>query len=440
MEIKRGNMKKILVRGPALSRSGYGEQTRFALRALRAHQDRFDIYLIPVGWGQTGWIYEDTEERRWIDSLVAKTFHHNQSNGQYDMSLQVTIPNEWEKLAPVNIGYTAGIETTRVSPVWIEKSALMDKIIVVSNHSKEVFEKTVYSITAEQQPRMMSVPPKDVQIAREVKCLTPVEAVNYSVRQITPKPIDLELDYDFNFLTMAQWSPRKNLENTIHWFMEEFANDEVGLIAKVSIRNNSILDNDHAYDGLHNIIQNYPERKCKLYMLHGDLTEEEMTGLYSNSKVKALINLSHGEGFGLPMFEAACNGLPVVAPNWSGQNDFLYAPEKDKKKPNKKAKMRPHFANVDYVLKPVQDSAVWDGVIEKDSMWCFSHKGSYRKAIRSIYSDHGFHIKRAAKLKKYIIENFTEEKQYKKFADFIVAQEEHEIGEWLNNLDVKEIA
>ena len=48
--------KKILVRGPALSMSGYGEQTRFALRALRAYEDLFDIYLIPVGWGKTGWI------------------------------------------------------------------------------------------------------------------------------------------------------------------------------------------------------------------------------------------------------------------------------------------------------------------------------------------------------------------------------------------------
>ena len=59
------------------------------------------------------------------------------------MSAQVTIPNEWEKLAPINIGVTAGIETTKVSPQWVEKSKLMDKIITISEHSKQVYENTL---------------------------------------------------------------------------------------------------------------------------------------------------------------------------------------------------------------------------------------------------------------------------------------------------------
>ena len=62
-------MRKIIVRGPALSRSGYGEQTRFALRSLRAYEDEFDIFLINTNWGRTGWDWEDTEERRWMDDI-----------------------------------------------------------------------------------------------------------------------------------------------------------------------------------------------------------------------------------------------------------------------------------------------------------------------------------------------------------------------------------
>ena len=31
----------------------------------------------------------------------------------------------------------------------------------------------------------------------------------------------------------------------------------------------------------------------------------------------------HGEGFGRPMLEASMVGLPVIAPGWSGQMDFL---------------------------------------------------------------------------------------------------------------------
>ena len=45
----------------------------------------------------------------------------------------------------------------------------------------------------------------------------------------------LELEYDFNFLTVAQMGPRKNIENTIRWFIDEFHDDEVGLIVKTNI-------------------------------------------------------------------------------------------------------------------------------------------------------------------------------------------------------------
>ena len=102
-----------------MSLSGYGEQCRFALRSLRAHTEHFDIYLANTGWGNTGFIIENDEERKWIDDTLKKTIEYTQSGGTFDMSLQVTIPNEWEQIAPVNIGYTAGIETTKVSPQWL---------------------------------------------------------------------------------------------------------------------------------------------------------------------------------------------------------------------------------------------------------------------------------------------------------------------------------
>ena len=137
-------IKKVLVRGPALTQSGYGEHTRFLLRALRGQPEQFDVYLIALNWGQTGWLSENTEERRWMDSLVMKTHQYVQSGGQFDMSIQVSIPNEWERLAPYNVGVTAGIETTKVAPIWLEKANQMDKVITISEHAKSVFENTSY--------------------------------------------------------------------------------------------------------------------------------------------------------------------------------------------------------------------------------------------------------------------------------------------------------
>ena len=87
-------MKKVIVRAPVLSRSGYGEHARFVLRALRKHEDVFDTYILNTNWGKTGWLWEDTEERRWFDNIIEKTQRYVNSGGRFDMSAQVTIPNE----------------------------------------------------------------------------------------------------------------------------------------------------------------------------------------------------------------------------------------------------------------------------------------------------------------------------------------------------------
>jgi len=133
---------KILLKGPLLTRSGYGEQTRFAYRALKSRPDLFDVYVQPLSWGNTSWLNEASEERDSIDKIVEKTIGFIQQGAQFDASLQCTIPNEWEPLAPVNIGYTAGIETTKSAHQWLPKGNMMDRAIIVVAHSKIVFENT----------------------------------------------------------------------------------------------------------------------------------------------------------------------------------------------------------------------------------------------------------------------------------------------------------
>jgi len=404
--------KKILVKGPALTRSGYGEQSRFALRALRKYEEFFDIYLEPLNWGRTGWLADDSEERMWMDTLVGKTIVHRQSGGQYDISLQITIPQEWEQLAPVNIGYTAGTETTKISGQWIEKANIMDKIITVSDHTKYAFENSIYDAVDRETGEKIT----------GFKCTTPLQTVNFATRNIEAEALDVDFDHDFNFLILAQWSPRKNIENTIRWFIEEFKDTEVGLVIKASAMNGSIMDSEVTRKKLKGLINDTKgKRKCKIYLLHGDLTDGQLTSLYQHPKIKSLINLAHGEGFGLPKFEAAKNELPVVAPAWSGHTDFLYAPQKDKK--TGKLKMKPHFAKVDYNLQPIQKEAIWEPVLIKDSMWCFPRRLSYQKTIRDVYINYGRHKKYARALKEYVADKFSPEKKYKEFAESVYGGE-----------------
>jgi glycosyltransferase involved in cell wall biosynthesis len=135
-----------------------------------------------------------------------------------------------------------------------------------------------------------------------------------------------------------------------------------------------------------------------------------MTWLYQHDKVKAMISLTHGEGFGLPLFEAAYNGLPIIAPFWSGQTDFLTAK-------NKKGKLRPMISKVDYTIQAVPEGAVWDGVLQKDSMWCYPSETSYKTKIREFYENPQILESQARKLKKTVLRDFAEEKMLAHFCE-----------------------
>ena len=414
--------KKIIVRAPALTRTGYGEHSRFVLRCLREIEDKVDIYLLPVPWGQSNWIWENTEERQWIDQIIKKTAVYQQSGEGFDLSIQVTIPNEWEALAQTNIGVTAGIETTKVSPQWIQKVNSMDKVITISEHSKQAFLKTEYEAL-------------DQRINQKVilKCNKDIEIVHYPVKEFDKVDLNLDLQTKFNFLTISQWGPRKNIGNTIVWFLEEFYdNPDVGLVVKTFMKGGSKIDRRMVKSHIKQLLRKYKDRKCKIYFLHGDLTDQEMHSLYRDDTIHALISLSHGEGFGLPLFEAAYSGLPVVTTDWSGHVDFLYKPVKDKKG---NIKNRAHFAKVDYDLQPVQKEAHWESVIQPDSMWAFAQQGSYKMKLREVVREYGRFKKQAKNLQKYILDNFTFEKQSKKFNDHIISQDEFEIADWLNDLE-----
>ena len=202
---------------------------------------------------------------------------------------------------------------------------------------------------------------------------------------------------------------RKNIPNTIKWFIEEFSDEEVGLIVKTNIAKNSLIDKRHTEQEIKKIInsrENNKDRKCKVYLLHGEMSDEEMHATYIHEKVKAFVSLTHGEGFGLPLFEAAYSGLPVIAPGWSGQVDFLMD-----------SSGAEHFYNVAFDIQPVQKEAEWKGVIESGSMWAYARESSAKEKMRECYNDIISGDKMAScEYALELHERFSKEKLY---ADFV---------------------
>jgi glycosyltransferase involved in cell wall biosynthesis len=379
--------KKVLIRGPILTASGYGEHARMVYRALKSEPDVFDIFIHPLPWGQTSWLWEDNQERRDVDELINKTQVYVQNGGQFDIAVLVTIPNEWERIAPLTIGVTAGIETSKVSAQWILKAnEVVDKIVVPSEFSAEIFKKTTYK--AQDQFG------KEI----ELKLERPIEVVGYPVKKFDSLPnLNLNLDYDFNFLCVAQAGPRKNLEKTIDYFYKTFKDKKVGLVLKISKANNCVRDKMFCMDMVKGFQSQYPDALCKIYLLHGFMTDAEIHALYVEPKIKCLLSLTHGEGFGLPLFEAAYSGLPIISHEWGGQTDFLFIEENGKKKS--------YFAKVEFDLKTIQSEAVWEGLLEKDSMWAYPKEFSVCTKMMEVYKDHGRFKGQAKKLKEYILSN-----------------------------------
>ena len=291
-----------------------------------------------------------------------------------------------------------------MSPEWIQKvNENVNKVIVVSQHSKTVFENTKYDVQN----------PQNGEVHKGWGVQVPIEVVNYPVRTVDPSPLDIDLVTDTNFLVVSQWGPRKNLDNTIKWFAEAFQDDEtVGLVVKTNTVADSIMDREFTAKRLENLLKSLDieNRKCKIYLLHGEISSAQLTWLYQHPSMQGLINIGHGEGFGLPLFEAAYNGLPLITVTWSGQMDFIC-------KPNKKGKRIPRVVKVDYDIKPIQKEAQAPAMLIEGSQWAWAKESSYKRALKETIGKQAHYKMEALSLKKHIIKNFQADDIYEQFIE-----------------------
>ena len=384
---------KVLLEAPILTKSGYGEHAKLVYSAI-SKNTHLDIFVDALNWGSCSWENASSDINKSIVKFKTYEIECKQKNEkqQYDLQIRVGIANEFEKKAPYSVLVTAGIETDRVSANWLMKTHQgIDKIIVPSEHAKSGFLQSAYEVVN-----------NNTNQKTELRCASPVEVVPYPVKKQLGPPLEIDFETEFNFLQISMMGPRKNIEQSITCFIEEFRdNDKVGLVLKTSFSKSSLIDREKTRSQLKSFVDSLGPKKCKIYLLHGNLTESEIHSLYTHPKIHAYFTTTHGEGYGLPLFEAAYSGLPIVATDWSGHLDFLTGTHKGKKK-----KL---FAKIDYELKKVQAHAVYGDLILKESRWAFPKNMSVKSQLAKVYRDYGMYKSWAKSLKSEILEKYKTE-------------------------------
>jgi len=314
----------VLVTAPVKTRSGYGNHSRDICTAL-IDSDKYDVLINNCRWGNTPLTALEKGNPH-HDKIAQKLLTNPQLPKQPDLHIHIVIPNEFQPVGKKNIGITAGIETTIPVPNWLDGANKMDKVIFTSNFTKECFTNAEF---------------EDPKTKRVVKFNKPSEVlfegfdtdVYKETKQISKEVEELfnSIDSNWNFLFVGHWlsgrlgEDRKDTGMMVKVFLETFKNQKnpPGLILKTSGADFSILDREDILKKISDIKKSVNGVLPPIYLIHGDFTDSQMNELYNHSKVKAHLTFTHGEGFGRPLLEATQSGKPVIAPDWSGQVDFL---------------------------------------------------------------------------------------------------------------------
>jgi hypothetical protein len=379
---------------PVLSQSGYGKHATDLVRSL-INLDMFDVKVLPIAWGNTP--MNSLKQGKDDDILSRLIQNPNQLGKQPEVAFIVTIPSEYPSYAfgMYNIGVTAGIETTVCNPSWIEGCNVVNLNIVPSNHSKTVFEKNEFTKNDAngrpiahiklQRPMETLFEGADTNVYKRTETI--LESVNETMNKI---------EEDFCFLFVGHWlqgslgNDRKDVGMLIKSFLETFKNKAKmpALVLKTSSATFSVLDREDILKKINDIRQSVAGtiKLPNIYLLHGQLSDEEMNSLYNHDKIKACISFTKGEGFGRPLLECTMAGKLVVASGWSGHVDFL---DKDQS------------ILLGGKIAPVDASAINDWII-KDAQWFTVDYNSAMSTMNEIFVNYG---KFASRARKQMYEN-----------------------------------
>lgn len=376
-------MRTCIISSPVATQSGYGHHAReFITNAFKYKNNDWDIKLVSMPWGHTPFTYPLPIE--WMKNIIPLPLRQ-----QPDIWVQITVPNEFQAVGKFNIGVTAGTEGDVCPEAWIESINKMQLIIVPSEFTKKAFENT-----AEKHK---------LTITTTIKVVPEYfnESI-YNKNNNTAKILELQnIKESFCFLFVGHWlqgqlgEDRKNITGMLHTFFDTFKNknNPPAMILKTSGATYSVVDKNEITKNVNQLKKLFPKntKLPNVYILHGDLTDNEMNALYNDTKIKSMVSFTKAEGFGRPLLEFTTTGKPVIAPHYSGPADFL----------NKE-----YITELPGGLTPIHPTAQNDFLIG-DAKWFTPDYKYASKVFKEIVKHYNKFLTRSRKHIKYSNDNFS---------------------------------
>jgi len=175
----------------------------------------------------------------------------------------------------------------------------------------------------------------------------------------------------FVFLFVGKYETRKCLEETMQAFAEAFGNDST---KELVIKTGYFTDDAERWRRLQNL---HAELGCEnIRIIYAGVDPQDMWNLYRGAN--AFVFPTRGEGWGLPLIEAAAMGVPIITTWWSGHTEFLPA-------------CRTSVIAVDFELGPIHCADHQRYFPSPDGnygLWAYPQQHSLISAMRRMVQEH----------------------------------------------------
>jgi glycosyltransferase involved in cell wall biosynthesis len=349
--------------GPVFDGSGYAEAARNYV--LSIHNKGYPITLAPIS-------FEKTRPDLGQDGEVLR--HLVNTTIDYDKIIVHSTPDLWPQFTRFDdkkyvIGYTVW-ETSNIHPTWTQAcNRIANEIWLPCDWNMKVFKESGVKVPLRKIPHAIDLPNMNV-----------VPEFN----------LDGIPNNAFVFYSIFQWQERKNPYGLLTAYASAFSGVEDVVLVLKTYR----FDHSGDKEQVRQLIMEYRKYMNlphfpKMFLVVENMSKENITALHKRGDCFVLLQRS--EGWGLPHFEAAACGKPIITPSYGGQTEFL---NKD------------NSYLLDYTLTPV-GGMTWSPYYLGTQFWCEPDMKQAIETMRHVYNNREEAQEKGRQAREYVGLNFT---------------------------------